>query len=249
VDDINAFYGDHQKIVKGHQYLLNNASYILATARKLVDEVRLHRTDVIFSPNGVVYEHFARAARREFSSPPSDMQAILSKSIPIIGYYGALARWFDYELLKSIAILRPEYQFVLIGPDFDGTLELSGIPKDRNIYWLGVKSYEELPHYLQYFDVAIIPFVVNEITHATSPLKLFEYMAGEKPIVITPMQESMRYSGVLVGENSVQFTQQLDFALKLREDEAYLSHLRQTALENTWEQRAEEILSATNREH
>jgi hypothetical protein len=248
VDDINAFYGNHQKILKGHRYLLQNASFVLATARILVDEVHLLRSDVIFSPNGVVYEHFARAARREFSSPPSDMQAFFSNSKPVIGYYGALARWFDYELLKSIALLRPEYQFVLIGPDYDGTLELSGIPKDRNIHWLGVKSYEELPHYLQYFDVATIPFIVNEITHATSPLKLFEYMAGEKPIVITPMQESMHYPGVLVGKDSVEFAQQLDLALQMREDQTYLNLLRQTAMENTWEQRADEILSATEKE-
>jgi hypothetical protein len=244
VDDINAFYGDRQNIVKGHQYLLQNANFVLATARKLVDEVRLKRPDVIFSPNGVVYEHFAKAARGEFSSPPSDMQAILSKSNPVIGYYGALARWFDYDLLKSVASLRSEYQFVLIGPDYDGTLELSGIPNGGNIHWLGVKPYDELPHYLQYFDVATIPFIINEITHATSPLKLFEYMAGEKPIVITPMQESMHYPGVLVGENSLLFAQQLDLALQLRQDQGYLSQLRQTALANTWEQRAEEILSA-----
>jgi glycosyltransferase involved in cell wall biosynthesis len=248
VDDINAFYGDHQEIANGHQFLLQNASYVLATARKLVDEVRLHRPDVIFSPNGVTYELFARAAQREYSSPPSDMQAILSKSSPVIGYYGALARWFDYDLLKSVASLRPEYQFVLIGPDYDGTLELSGIPNDGNIHWLGVKPYEELPHYLQYFDVATIPFIINEITHATSPIKLFEYMAGEKPIVITPMHESMHYPGVLVGENADQFAQQLDLALQLREDQTYLGNLRQIAQENTWEQRAKDILSAIEKE-
>jgi hypothetical protein len=248
VDDINAFFGDHQNIVKGHRYLLQNADYILATARILVDEVRLLRPDVIFSPNGVVYDQFARAARREFSSPPEDIRAILSKSNPIIGYYGALARWFDYDLLKVVASLRPEYEFVLIGPDYDGTLKRLEIPNIRNVHWLGVKPYEELPHYLQYFDVATIPFIVNDITHATSPLKLFEYMAGEKPIVITPMQESMHYPGVLVGENYVQFAQKLDLALQMREDQTYLSLLRQTALENTWEQRAEEILVAIENE-
>jgi hypothetical protein len=248
VDDINAFYGDHQEIANGHQFLLQNASYVLATARKLVDEVRLYRSDVIFSPNGVTYEHFARAAHREYSSAPSDMQPILSKSKPVIGYYGALARWFDYDLLISVASLRPEYQFVLLGPDYDGTLELSGILKYVNIHWLGVKPYEELPHYLQYFDVATIPFIVNEITHATSPIKLFEYMAGEKPIVITPMHESMHYPGVLVGGDADQFAQQLDLALQLKEDPTYLGNLRQIAQENTWEQRAKDILSAIEKE-
>jgi glycosyltransferase involved in cell wall biosynthesis len=166
----------------------------------------------------------------------------LTPGNPIIGYYGALARWFDYGLLKELARLRPNYQFVLIGPDYDGTLELAGVPLEANIHWLGVKPYADLPHYLQYFDVAIIPFVVNDITNATSPLKLFEYMAGEKPIVITPMQESMRYPGVAVGADALQFAQQLDVALSRRDDQAYLSLLRQTAQENTWEHRADEIL-------
>jgi len=173
------------------------------------------------------------------------LQKILAKSQPVIGYYGALARWFDYDLLRRVALLRPDYQFVLIGPDYDGTVELSEILKINNIHWLGVKPYAELSHYLQYFDVATIPFKINEITHSTSPLKLFEYMAGEKPIVITPMQESMQYPGVLIGEDAKQFAQKLDTALKMRDDQTYLSHLRQIALENTWEKRAEEILIIT----
>jgi hypothetical protein len=248
VDDVNAFYGDQQKISEGHQFLLHNAAFVLATARKLYNEVQPRRPDTILSPNGVVYEHFARAARREFAALPADLQSILARSQPVIGYYGALARWFDYELLKSVARLRPGYQFVLIGPDYDRTIELAGIPGEGNIHWLGVKPYNELPHYLQYFDVATIPFVINEITHATSPLKLFEYMAGEKPIVITPMEESMHYPGVFVGDGATQFAQQLDLALEKREDPAYLSLLRRTAQENTWARRAEEILAAIERE-
>jgi glycosyltransferase involved in cell wall biosynthesis len=244
VDDINAFFGDHQKIVMGHQYLLKNANYILATAQKLKNEVQRIRPDVIFSPNGVDFDQFERSARREFPFPPSDMQEILARSNPVIGYYGALAHWFDYDLLKRVASLRPDYQFILIGPDYDGTVELNQIQKISNIHWLGEKPYQELPHYLQYFDVATIPFKINEITHATSPLKLFEYMAGEKPVVITPMQESMNYPGVLVGENSEQFAQKLDLALEMRKDSTYLSLLRRTALDNTWDKRAEEILSA-----
>jgi Glycosyl transferases group 1 len=244
LDDINAFEGNPIKIARNHQFLLHHAHYVLATARKLVDEVRSLRDDVIFSPNGVEYEHFARAALGEFSTPPQDMQAILAKASPVIGYYGALARWFDYELLKAVAGLRPGYQFILIGADFDSTLAIEEMRKIKNVHWLGVKPYEELPHYLQYFDVATIPFIINEVTHATSPIKLFEYMAGEKPIVITPMQESMHYPGVLVGKDPVEFAQQIDLALQMREDQSYLSLLRQTARENTWSHRAEKVLSA-----
>lgn len=244
VDDIDVFYGDRDNIVRGHKRLLQDSTLVLATARKLFEEASQSRPDVILSPNGVVYEHFAVAARGEHPEIPALLRPIAEKGRPIIGYYGALARWFDYPLLKELASLRPEYEFVLIGPDYDGTLKHTDMLEIPNVHWLGVIPYRELPGYLQCFDVATIPFIVNEITHATSPLKLFEYMAAEKPVVITPMRESMHYDGVLVGGDAHSFAAQIDRGLQLRADATYLALLRQIALDNTWEQRAEQILRA-----
>jgi len=242
VDDINVFYGDHAQIVKGHQYLLQNAAIVLATAKKLVAEAQLLRHDVLYSPNGVDYNDFVNPEPDFARSEPEDLLPILALNQPIIGYYGALARWFDYDLLKNVAALRPNYSFVLIGPDYDGTLEKVRLSDFRNIHWLGVKPYKELPIYLHFFDAVTIPFLVNDITHATSPLKLFEYMAGGKPIVITPMKESMIYPGVLVGDTAELFAEQLDRALDLRCDSVYIESLRKTARENTWDNRAVEII-------
>lgn len=242
VDDIDVFYGDKNQIKKGHEYLLKNAKIVLATAKKLVEEAKHFRNDVIYSPNGVVYDHFAEFAAQELFTPPADLAPLLETQKPIIGYYGALARWFDYELLKGIAKQRPDYLFILIGPDYDGTLEPAGIFNFNNIFWLGVKKYVELPAYLHFFDVATIPFLVNEITHATSPLKLFEYMAGGKPIVITPMRESMQYEGVLVADGPDEFVEKLDQALILTKDSTYINQIKKLALHNTWESRAEEII-------
>lgn len=244
VDDIDVFYGERDQIVRGHEFLLRNAHIILATANKLIEEVKNYRSDVIYAPNGVVYEHFARAARNEYSTPPQDLADLAASQQPIIGYYGALARWFDYDLFKKVALLRPNYHFVLIGPDYDGTLEHTDLLTTPNIHWLGVKPYNELPHYLQYFDVATIPFIVNDITHATSPIKLFEYMAGEKPVVITPMRESMNYPGVLIAQDAEEFATQLDNALLKKDSPEYRTLLRKIALENTWDERAKALLDA-----
>jgi glycosyltransferase involved in cell wall biosynthesis len=162
----------------------------------------------------------------------------------VIGYYGALARWFDYNLLKSVACLRPDLSFVLIGPYYDSTLKSSSLLELPNLFYLGVKPYAQIPAYLRCFDVAMIPFQLNDITHATSPLKLFEYMAGGKPVVVTPMRESLRYPGVLSGKDPAEFAAQLDLALQLRNDSKYIAALDEVARQNTWDARARQLLQA-----
>jgi glycosyltransferase involved in cell wall biosynthesis len=99
----------------------------------------------------------------------------------IIIYIGALwGDWFDWELLDRLAVALPHYAFVLIG-DYHGECER---PRS-NIHFLGLKDRDTLPAYLAYSDVAIIPWKVNEITHSTSPIKLFEYIAMGLPVVST----------------------------------------------------------------
>ena len=155
-----------------------------------------------------------------------------------------MAAWLDYDLLLDAANSRPDYLFVLIGPDYDGSIKRSGILQKKNIYWLGPKPYTELPQYLKYFDVATIPFLLNEITHSTSPLKLFEYMSAGKPIVTTAMNESQRYPVVQVANNSHDFVTKIDHAIELQKDHEYLQELDRLARENTWAKRTEMILRA-----
>lgn len=243
LDDINVFWGNHAEISIGHARMLSDAQIIVTTAVKLYDEVIQTRKDVLLIPNGVDFVHFDKIYDDNSPVIPEDFKPIVALKRPIIGYYGALARWFDYDLLYKVALLKPEYSFVLIGPDYDGTLLQTGLSKYPNIFWLGVKTYQELPNYLHLFDVATIPFIVNDITNATSPLKLFEYMAGKKPVVVTPMQESMRYPGVLVGNGPEEFADQIDRAIEMRFDPSYQLILQNVVKENTWEKRAQYLIS------
>ena len=112
-----------------------------------------------------------------------------------------------------------------------------------NVHWLGRKKYIQLPTYLAHFTAAIIPFKLEELTHATSPLKLFEYMAGGKPVVATPMAESTRFPGVLTAAVPVEFAEQLDVAIMLRQDSEYLALIDGIARENTWKARADTLLA------
>jgi hypothetical protein len=106
---------------------------------------------------------------------------------------------------------------------------------------MGPIDYTKLPRYACHFTVATIPFVMNEITESTSPIKLFEYMAMGHPIVTTGMPECRKYRSVLIGENHADFIRKVDRAIGLRSDPAYLDTLKAEALANTWESKARDI--------
>lgn len=243
IDELEVFDGNLEKLKRNHENLLKSAMVVLATAERLWHKIRVVRPDVVLCPNGVDYEFIRRTIQMTLQ-PPEDIAQIVNQENPIIGYYGALAQWFDYDLITQAALERPDYQFILIGPDYDGSVKRSGLLSIRNIHWLGPRRYHDLPSYLKYFDVALIPFKLNEITHSTSPLKLFEYMAAGKPVVATAMYEIMRYPGVLVAHNEDEFIMRIDEGLSLRFDPTYLETLNQVARDNTWDVRVLQILEA-----
>ena len=243
IDDLGVFSQDRESMQKVHDTLLQRADVVAATAKILFEDVLKRRTDAIFCPNGVDYDHFL-PAREERIYPPSDMKMFVNTDTPIIGYYGALAHWFDYDLLKEVARSRPDWNFVLIGVDFDNSLHPSGMLETPNIHWLGPRSYSVLPEYLKWFDVAVIPFKVNDITNSTSPLKLFEYFAGHKPVVATALLEVQRYHEVLIAHNIQEFVEKTERALASRNDPGFISRLDRIARENTWDARVNQLLDA-----
>jgi glycosyltransferase involved in cell wall biosynthesis len=244
IDELTVFGGSQKEIARNHKELLVSASLTMATADHLYQDVVTVRPDCVFCPNGVDYDHFAPTREKRSAATPAPLRPVVSAEKPIIGYYGALACWFDYDLLRTVAAQRKDLSFVLIGPNWDNSFPRSGLQRLPNVTWLGAQPYSDLPDFLSYFDVATIPFLVNEVTHSTSPLKLFEYMAGGKPVVATAMHETMRYEGVLVAKNATEFSSQLDEALKLAADPEYLKVIDQVARENTWNARAATILQA-----
>lgn len=242
VDHLHAFSGNPQKLANQHNLLLKSAVIVLATSNKLFEQVKSIRSDVVLCPNGVDYDHFSNSVS-DHLEPPTDILPLLLSKSPIIGYIGALARWVDYDLIGNVAEERPEINFLLIGPDYENSLP-RWLLKIPNIFWLGSKSYNIIPLYLKYIDVAMIPFQVNELTHAVSPLKLFEYMAADKPVIVTPMEGSMHYPGVLVAEDPNEFSKQINKALELKTNTDYIRSIRKVAGENTWEVRANQIMQA-----
>lgn len=220
-----------------HKNIIEDKSNIaVGSADKLIEEIEEIRgkENVAMITNGVQYDHWQYRS----DEVPEKLKDIVSKGNPIIGYFGALAKWFDYELLKKVAKERPNYEIVLIGFLYDNSFKDSKIDELENVHYLGIVDYKELNQYSQYFTISTIPFLLNDITESTSPVKLFEYMAMGHPIVTTNMRECRKYKSVLIGKSHEDFIEKLDFALTLDKKDEYYNYLKEEALANTWREKA-----------
>lgn len=228
--------------LQAHEDLLEDeAVFCIASARKLFEEVgRKRRSRFALITNGVDIKHFRR--RRDTSALSTRFRHICETGKPIIGYYGALASWLDYRLIEHLAQDRPQYEIVLIGPDYDASCRSMQRERVDNLNLIPPVNYDELPSYAAWFDVCFIPFLLNDITNSTSPLKLFEYMALGKPIVSTAITEAKHYESVMIGETSDAFSAMVDRALALDTNSPYWRKLADDAEKNSWIGKADEVM-------
>lgn len=236
-----------QNIIDKYNYVMSNKDiFVAVTADLLKEDVVSKRgeTNLVFSSNGVDYDFFQNFDENfEFEKEFVDL---INDSKPLIGYYGALAKWFDYELIKKIDSTN-KYNIVLFGIKYDDSFDNSDIKNCKNVYFLGPRDYKVLKNYARKIDVLTIPFLINDITKATSPVKIFEYMALKKPIVTTDMNECRKYKSVLIGKDHEHFIKQLEIALTKKNDSDYLNLLDKEAKENDWSKKAEVIIDMLKR--
>ncbi len=236
-----------QNIVDKYNYVMSNKYiYVAVTADTLKEDVIKHRgqKNMVFSSNGVDYNFFKTYDSVDESD--ETFQKLLKSKKPLIMYYGALAKWFDYDLIKKIAKTNL-YNIVLFGIKYDDSYDLE-ITDEKNIYFLGPRDYKILKNYAKYADVLTIPFKIEDITKSTSPVKIFEYMALHKPIVTTDLNECRKYQSVLIGRNHQEFLDQIEKALTLRNDKKYIELLDKEARENDWSQKAQAIIDLISKD-
>ncbi len=238
-DDITHSVPDYY--LKKHKKILENEKcYVIATADKLYDDVKkVRKKRFALSTNGVNIEDFIR---NENDEVPEKIAELKNKYDRILCYYGSLAKWYDYPLIKKISKKYPNYAIVLIGMEYDDSFRKSKVDSLENVYYLGKINYLELHKYSENTDLLMIPFLINEITESTSPVKLFEYMATNVPILTTDMKECRKYKSVIIGKDHEDFLNKIDSTINLINDKEYLELEMSEALENTWEQKATIII-------
>jgi glycosyltransferase involved in cell wall biosynthesis len=152
-----------------------------------------------------------------------------------------MGEWFDADLVRTVAERLREWRIVLVGSNHlpaSARRRLEGAP---NIAFRGFMSYDRLPNELGTWDVAMIPFRLNDLTHATSPLKFFEYLAAGLPVVATPMREllPLAHAGTLaLCEDPASFASAAPALLEQADSEA----LVRRAWEHDWSRRFDFLL-------
>lgn len=182
MDELSAFKFAPPQLIQQEKKLLKKADLVFTGGRSLFEAKQHLHNNIYLFPSSIDKIHFSIARSR--LKEPTDQATIPH---PRIGYYGVIDERLNTSMLKELAALRPHWHFILIGPVVK--INADELPQKNNIHYLGSKQYRELPYYLAGWDIAMMPFALNESTRFISPTKTPEYLAGGKPVISTPIKD------------------------------------------------------------
>ncbi|WP_437893191.1 glycosyltransferase family 1 protein [Sorangium sp. So ce124] len=182
MDELSAFRGAPPLLRDRERELFARADLVFTGGQSLYEAKRAHHPSVYAFPSSVDAAHFAKA--RGQASEPDDQRGVPR---PRLGFFGVIDERLDMDLVARVAKERPDFQLVMLGPVVK--IDPATLPRRPNIHWLGQRPYQDLPAYLRGWDVAIMPFALNEATRFISPTKTLEYLAAGKPVVSTAIRD------------------------------------------------------------
>lgn len=213
--------------------MVEKANVVITTSKILMEEMARDypQKPSIMVPNGCDIERFRLPKQTE---KPLELK---SHNGPVITYSGAWANWVDMKLVEKIAGTFSHALVCIMGSEY-GVRVPRHIP---NLKYLGLKSYFQLPEYLNHSTICIIPFLINTITLATNPIKMYEYLASGKPVVSTDLPEARNVPSVYIAKNHESFIEKIGLILNgkmgFRAEETYA-----WLEEHTWQKRFEKII-------
>ncbi|NMA66737.1 MAG: glycosyltransferase family 1 protein [Clostridiaceae bacterium] len=212
--------------------MVKKSDIIITTSEVLMDRIKREypQKPSFIVPNGCDLNHFKP---KDNSPVPAELSR---HNGPVITYSGAWANWIDVSLVEKIARTYKNALISIIGTEF-GTRVPRHIP---NLKYFGYKSYNDLPKYLQNSTVCIIPFLINPITVATNPIKMYEYLASGSPVVSTNIPEAQNIPGVYIGKTHDSFIEQIGLIIK-KQIVINKSYVYTWLESHTWERRFMDI--------
>lgn len=231
MDELSAFKFAPPELIENERKLMQRADVVFTGGQSLYEAKKDRHENIHPFPSSIDTKHFSQA--RNITAEPADQKNIPH---PRFGFCGVIDERMDIGLLREMAELRPDWHFVMIGPVVK--ISEADLPRRDNIHYLGGKDYKELPSYIAGWDVATMPFAINESTRFISPTKTPEYLAAGKPVVSTAIRDVVRPYGDLglvhIASTAEEFVYACEKALaedssdRLQKADEFLSH-------NSWD--------------
>jgi UDP-galactopyranose mutase len=232
MDELSLFRGAPQSLINMEAELLTRADLVFTGGQSLYEAKKHAHHNIHPFPSSIDAHHFSQA--RQKLVEPDDQIDIPH---PRIGFYGVIDERFNHELLLQIADLRPDYQFVVIGPVVK--IDPASLPLRENIHYLGKKDYHALPLYVASWDCAMMPFALNEATRYISPTKTPEFLAAGRPVVSTSIRDVIypyqQQRLVHIADAPEDFIDAIDLAMAERRSPEWLDRVDHYLRDNSWD--------------
>lgn len=241
MDELSAFLGASPQLIEQEQRLLDKANVVFTGGYSLYEAKKKRHSSVYAFPSCIDYTHFCPARSSASQTGLNDPADQTATPHPRIGYSGVIDERLNLELLRELASRRPDWHFVLLGPVVK--IDPATLPTGPNLHYLGMKDYKELPAYFSNWQIAMMPFAINESTRYISPTKTPEYLAAGLPVVSTPIRDVVRtyekWSRVTIADTASAFETGISASLhqSAGSDESELDQfLRTQSWDHTWRQ-------------
>lgn len=200
---------------------------IIVTCQKFYEEIKKIGKKVYLVPNAVAEEFMEKTFQKN-----KEYEEITK--VKRIGYIGTIGEWFDMEIIEELLSISPEYEIVLVGRNY--------LPENKNprVKYLGVKKNEELPEIIKDFDVCLYNFKKSELLDTINPVKVYEYLAANKPVLAVESMETLKLKQYLMIYNEKkEIGQWMSQPIKrpFRTEEERKEFIRK----NGWKARVQEI--------
>lgn len=231
MDLYSGFPEAKEELIKNEEELISKSDIVLTTADNLYKYAKELNKRVYMVKNGCDFEYFNKLQKN------GELDSLMDK--PIIGYFGAINSWFDVESLEYVIKDNMDKYFVFIGSI--NTSNVRKLYKYKNVFFLGEVDYKDLTGYLAYFNVCLIPFVLNDLIKSTNPVKFYEYISSGKPVVSVRLPELEEYTDICyLYDTKEEFSNYINVALN--EKESLREKRKEIAKRNSWDERVDNIL-------